>query len=128
VKRFMWSLAVNPEGRSGGLILLWSTNTICLWLQSLCSNFIDVKVKEESGLFWRVSFVYGEPKDELRHIFWDRLRFLKAQWDGPWVRMGDFSKCCPLMNIWVLVLELKRRSEPPISGMSGGLPSYGPRF
>lgn len=38
-------------------------------LQSLCRNFIDVKIIEETGLVWRATFVYGEPKTELRHIF-----------------------------------------------------------
>jgi hypothetical protein len=36
--------------------------------------------------------VYGEPKADRRRIFWDRLRFLKAQWDGPWVCLGDFNE------------------------------------
>jgi hypothetical protein len=96
-RRFMWSLGyngflgVNCEGRSGGLALFWSTNT-CVCLESLCKYFIDVKIKEESGLIWRATFVYGEPRTELRHIFWNRLRFLKAQWAGPWVCLGDFNE------------------------------------
>ena len=98
VRRFMWSLgyngclAVNCTGRSGGLALFWSTCTTCVCLQYVCKNFIDVKIKEDSGLMWRASFVYGEPKAELRHIFWNRLRFLKAQWNGPWICMGDFNE------------------------------------
>jgi hypothetical protein len=68
VKRFMWSLgyngclAVDCVGRSGGLVLFSSFDTTCVWLQSLCTNFIDVKIKEDSGLWWRATFVYGEPK------------------------------------------------------------------
>jgi exonuclease III len=53
VKRFMWSLGyngcltVNSEGRSGGLALFWNFNNVCVWLQYLCTNFIDVKIKED---------------------------------------------------------------------------------
>jgi len=75
VKGFMWSLgynaclAVNCEGRSGGLALFWSMD-YCVSLQSLCPNFIDVYVKHESGAFWRATFVYGEPRTENRALFW----------------------------------------------------------
>jgi len=61
-------------------------------LQSLCPNFIDVHVKDTMGVTWRATFVYGEPRIEQQHVFWDRLRFLKAQWDGPWVCIGDFNE------------------------------------
>jgi hypothetical protein len=97
VRHFMWSLgyngclAMNSEGRSGGLALFWSTNLSCVCLQSLCTNFIDVKIKEDSGKLWRAIFVYGKPRTELRYVFWNRLRFLKAQWDGPWACIGDFN-------------------------------------
>lgn len=97
VKGFMWSLgyngciAVSSVGRSGGLALFCSTNT-CVSLKSLCSNFINVHVTEESGVSWRATFVYGEPRRELRHVFWDRLRFLKSEWAGPWVCIGDFNE------------------------------------
>lgn len=97
MKGFMWSLGFNAclpvtcEGRSGGLTLFWST-THNVQLQSLCLNFIDVKIIEDSGLIWRATFVYGEPRTEHRHIFWDRLRFCRSQWDGPWLCIGDFNE------------------------------------
>ena len=34
----------------------------------------------------------GNQKTEQRYVFWDRLRFLKAQWKGPWVCIGDFNE------------------------------------
>lgn len=36
-------------------------------------------------------FCLWRPKTELRHIFWDRLRFLRCQGTGPWVCAGDFN-------------------------------------
>lgn len=85
--------AVDCDGKSGGLVLFWASEC-CVHLQSLCKNFIDMHIKEEeeSGVFWRASFVYGEPKLERMHIFWNRLHFLRAQWEGPWVCIGDFNE------------------------------------
>ncbi|KAJ1295891.1 hypothetical protein BS78_01G257900 [Paspalum vaginatum] len=79
------------QGKSGGLALYWS-NEHCVCLQSLCSNFIDLHIKEALGIIWRATFVYGEPKTEHRHVFWDRMHFLRAQWEGPWVCIGDFNE------------------------------------
>lgn len=61
-------------------------------LNSLCPNFINVKVQENDGPVWHVAFVYGEHKVDRRHMFWNHLHFLKAQWKGPWVCMGDFNE------------------------------------
>ncbi|KAM0853650.1 hypothetical protein ACQ4PT_050943 [Festuca glaucescens] len=41
---------------------------------------------------WRATFVYGEPRCELRYIFWDMLRRLRRGWDGPWICCGDFNE------------------------------------
>jgi len=82
--------AVNSEGRSGGLVLFW-TDSSKISLKGYCKNFIDVSITQEDGLTWRATFVYGEPKLELRHVFWDRIRFLHAQWEGPWICAGDFN-------------------------------------
>jgi exonuclease III len=74
VRKFMWSLgfsgcfAINSEGRSGGLVLFW-TDSSKISLKGYCKNFIDVSITQEDGLTWRATFVYGEPKLELRHVF-----------------------------------------------------------
>jgi hypothetical protein len=41
---------------------------------------------------WRATFVYGEPRRELRHFFWDMLSRLRHEWDGPWICCGDFNE------------------------------------
>jgi hypothetical protein len=61
-------------------------------LQAYSTQLIDAVVKTEDGAKWRTTLVYGEPRKEPRHIFWDRLRFLKAQWKGPWIYVGDFNE------------------------------------
>uniref|UniRef100_A0A8I6Y3E3 Reverse transcriptase domain-containing protein n=1 Tax=Hordeum vulgare subsp. vulgare TaxID=112509 RepID=A0A8I6Y3E3_HORVV len=40
----------------------------------------------------RATFVYGEPRRELRHFFWDTLARLRREWNGPWLCCGDFNE------------------------------------
>lgn len=95
VRRFLWSLgfdgcfAVSSEGKSGGLALFW-INKYSVSLQHYSPNIIDVLISNSDSP-WRCTFVYGEPKVELRQKFWDQLRFIRAQWAGPWVCLGDFN-------------------------------------
>jgi hypothetical protein len=125
VKRSMWFLgyngciAVSSEGKSGGLALFWPS-TCCVNLKNMCTNFLNVDVLEESGISWRATFVYGEPKTERRHVVWDRLCFLKSQWNGPWVCIGDFNEALSHDE------HLGAREGCPdasFSGMLGGLPT-----
>jgi hypothetical protein len=53
---------------------------------------IDAYITLESGIKGRATFVYGEPQRENRSEFWDFLRFMRAQWDGPWICCGDFNE------------------------------------
>jgi hypothetical protein len=56
-------------------------------------RFIDVKVREDSLSPWfRITFVYGEPRVEKRHLMWDLLRRLRCVSDLPWLVMGDFNE------------------------------------
>lgn len=97
VRKFMWSLgfsgcfAVSSEGRSGGLALFWKDPSK-VSLKSYCEYFIDVNITQDDGHMWRATFVYGEPRTELRYQFWDRIRFICAQWKGPWICAGDFNE------------------------------------
>ncbi|CAH9077931.1 unnamed protein product [Cuscuta europaea] len=49
-------------------------------------------VSLENTVSWRATFVYGEPRCELRHEFWDLLQRLHRQRDGPWICCGDFNE------------------------------------
>ena len=76
--------------KSGGLALFWA-NGCSISFKHYSSNIIDVLITNPMG-DWRCTFVYGEPKVELRHKLWDQLRFVRAQWSGPWVCAGDFNE------------------------------------
>ena len=93
----MWSLGytgsfvVSCEGRSGGLVLFWKQPYL-VSVRGANSHCIDVSVTGEGVTPWRGTFVYGEPRRELRHVFWDLLRRLRPEWNGPWLCCGDFNE------------------------------------
>ena len=72
VEKLKWRLAlkcfhgVSSDGRSGGLALFWEETLTVTVLES-CNRFIDVRVLDGgSGISWRGTFVYGEPRVENR--------------------------------------------------------------
>ena len=60
-------------------------------LRAFSSQLIDIIVSQEEGIEWRATLV-GEPKKELRHQFWDIMRFFRTMWEGPWICAGDFNE------------------------------------
>ena len=96
-RNFMWSLgysgsyAVSCEGRSGGLALFWK-QPYSIPVRGCNSHCIDVRVISDETEPWRATFVYGELKRELRHVFWDLLHRLNGEWKGPWLCCGDFNE------------------------------------
>ncbi|KAM0829701.1 hypothetical protein ACQ4PT_066715 [Festuca glaucescens] len=96
-QQFMWSLGytnslgVSSEGQSGGLVLYWM-QPYAVSLRGSNSHCVDVIVTGESGVEWRVSFIYGEPRREKRQEFWDFMHSLSTQWSGPWICCGDFNE------------------------------------
>ncbi|KAM0853806.1 hypothetical protein ACQ4PT_050835 [Festuca glaucescens] len=55
-------------------------------------NPTEPVMRADSGDTWRATFVYGEPRREKRHEFWDLLRRLRDQREGPWICCGDFNE------------------------------------
>jgi hypothetical protein len=96
-QNFMYSLgysgsfAVSCEGLSGGLALFWLPQ-FDVSLKGFNAHCIDVVISSMGMAPWRVSFVYGEPRREKRFEFWDLMRRLRNQRDGPWMVCGDFNE------------------------------------
>jgi hypothetical protein len=56
-------------------------------------RFIDIQVKDVSTNLWnRITFVYGEPCVQSRHLMWETSRRLKGMSDLPWLVLGDFNE------------------------------------
>jgi hypothetical protein len=47
----------------------------------------------QNAPLWRLTCVYGEPRVENRHTFWEALQNLCMESDLPWLVFGDFNEC-----------------------------------
>lgn len=79
-----------PQGRSGGLALLWKNN-VSLSLISRDERLIDVAVKYNERNF-HLSCLYGHPIQSERHFLWNHLEFISLNRTGPWLLLGDFNE------------------------------------
>jgi hypothetical protein len=96
-QNFMWSLgyagscAISSVGLSGGLALFWLPQYM-VSLKGFNSHIIDVSISSHNEESWRATFVYGEPKRDQRHHFWDLLHQIRSEWEGPWICCVDFDE------------------------------------
>ena len=74
VQNFMWSLgytcsfADSSVGLSGGLALFW-LQPYSVSLKGYNSHCIDVVISKENCADCRATFVYSEPRRDIRHEF-----------------------------------------------------------
>ncbi|XVF59199.1 hypothetical protein PTKIN_Ptkin07bG0256200 [Pterospermum kingtungense] len=88
---FQNCFGVDPEGRSGGLTMMWK-DEINLQIKSYSKHHIDAEVTEHSGLRWRLTGIYGEPDTNLRSQTWSLLWTLARDNSLPWLCLGDFNE------------------------------------
>uniref|UniRef100_A0A803PIU4 RNase H type-1 domain-containing protein n=1 Tax=Cannabis sativa TaxID=3483 RepID=A0A803PIU4_CANSA len=77
---------LDPElanGKSGGLILLWSAVVNCNIL-SFSSFHIDSFIKEEDDQGWRFTGFYGDPNPNRRIDSWKLLNRVGKMYSTPW--------------------------------------------
>ena len=82
---------VSKETQGGGLVLLWRGN-VQLRVVSSSLNHVDAIINEGRDNTWRFTRFYGAPETSNRHITWNLLRNLNAQFDFPWLCSGDFKE------------------------------------
>ncbi|KAK8335249.1 hypothetical protein V6Z12_A09G041300, partial [Gossypium hirsutum] len=68
-------LAVNVEGKSGGLVMMWK----------------DSKKGLEDGMRLRLTGFYGQADPNNRNLSWDMLRRVKDTINEGWILAGDFN-------------------------------------
>lgn len=83
-------VAVEPQGRSGGVALFWKCSGD-VKLISMSRYHIDVEVSSNNASTWRLTGLYGEPVRAERHKTWDLLRNLSRDANLPWCVMGDLN-------------------------------------
>uniref|UniRef100_A0A803PC75 Endonuclease/exonuclease/phosphatase domain-containing protein n=1 Tax=Cannabis sativa TaxID=3483 RepID=A0A803PC75_CANSA len=88
---FVGCFMVEAQGKSGGLILLWSNIVNCTIL-SFSSFHIDSFIRKEEGQWWRFTGFYGDPDPNQRSESWKLLTRIGRMYSGPWVIGGDFNE------------------------------------
>uniref|UniRef100_A0A803PPS5 CCHC-type domain-containing protein n=1 Tax=Cannabis sativa TaxID=3483 RepID=A0A803PPS5_CANSA len=88
---FFGCFVVEAIGKSGDLILLWSTEVTCN-IRSFSSFHIDSFIKEEDDQGWRFTGFYGDPDPNRRTDSWRLLNRVGKMYSGPWVIRGDFNE------------------------------------
>jgi hypothetical protein len=83
-------LAIDVEGRSGGLAVLWKNSYNCSIL-NYSRNFINLVVEDEVNGAWRLTCYYGYPERNRRREAWNLLRELRDMSQLPWCIIGDFN-------------------------------------
>lgn len=81
---------VEPQGRSGGLALLWREQGQAR-VVSYSQYHIDVEATVEGMGVWRLTGFYGEPNRSQRRKTWDLLRNLSRDSNLSWAIIGDFN-------------------------------------
>ncbi|GAU26741.1 hypothetical protein TSUD_317390 [Trifolium subterraneum] len=81
---------IDVEGRSGGLAVFWKDSSKCRVL-NYTRNFINMLVEDEQWGEWRLTCYYGYPERSRRRAAWDLLRALGNMSYIPWCIIGDFN-------------------------------------
>lgn len=83
--------AVDPIGKSGGLLLGWSLDVIIHHIRSTHYSLeVDFEIPGSVDRMWAV-FVYASNKEAVRLEQWQELINKKRDWGNNWVLGGDFN-------------------------------------
>ena len=75
--RLKGCLARSSGGKSGGIALFWEESLV-VNLVTISDKAIDVTVQEDpASPTWRITFLYGEPRVEDRHLTWEFMKRIK---------------------------------------------------
>ncbi|XP_072067018.1 uncharacterized protein [Arachis hypogaea] len=88
--KFDYMFCVEPRGLSGGLSLLWKSNTN-INVYELCDNYIKANININNDLNWQGIFVYGNPVFQKRRRLWHELTVSNMSKEVPQAYLGDFN-------------------------------------
>ncbi|KAL0453409.1 UNVERIFIED_CONTAM: hypothetical protein Slati_1319000 [Sesamum latifolium] len=88
----LFGFCVEPQGRSGGLVLLWD-KSVSVQLQNFGPHHIDVSIQSEiESEIWRFTGFDGFANTSQRKHSWDLLTHLKRMSQWAWLIAGDYNK------------------------------------
>lgn len=80
--------AIDPTGKSGGLLIGWGIGvTVCQILSTAYIVEVEFEVAEAKGKMWAI-FVYASVKDKVRTEQWHELYIKSRPWGYRWILGG----------------------------------------
>lgn len=105
------SIFVDPNGRSGGIWILWDPLKVSVTTIYSNSQAVHVTIQKNGFANWFLSVVYASPNPRLREALWEDLQLFSANANNnPWVAVGDFNE--------VALAEESRSSTPDSSAIT----------
>ncbi|KAI8554787.1 hypothetical protein RHMOL_Rhmol05G0124000 [Rhododendron molle] len=84
---------VDPNGRSGGIWVLWDPTKVSVSINYSNFQAVHVTIQKNGFASWFLSVVYASPNPRLRETLWEDLKFFAASNSNtPWVAAGDFNE------------------------------------
>jgi hypothetical protein len=71
--------------------VFWNNNVI-VKVNHFSQYHIDAEFAEPEKDKWRLTFMYGEAKRNLRHRTWELMKFMRGESDLHRLCMGDFNE------------------------------------
>lgn len=91
-------LVVDCVGKSGGLALLWMSNSR-VEIQNYSCQHINAKVSSSpTNPPWKLIGFYGHPDPSKRPEAWSLLRYIARMDPSPWICLGDFNEILSLVE------------------------------
>lgn len=82
---------VDPNGRAGGIWILWDPSKVSLNTTHKTSHVIHTTVQKDNFEDWIFSAVYGSPNPRICEILWEELSHQAGSNQQPWLLAGDFN-------------------------------------
>ena len=80
------------KGKGAG-IAMYLNDSVEIKKLSVGPRYIDVLIRNNpSEMWWRGTFVYGEPRVQDRRHMWNLLKRIKHHSSTPWLVIGDFNE------------------------------------
>lgn len=81
----------DPEGRAGGIWVLWDPSRVSVDTISVNPQVIHVKIQRNGYADWVLSALYAKPNPRLKEILWEGLKDFAAEINHPWAVIGDYN-------------------------------------
>ncbi|CAN1186746.1 hypothetical protein LINPERHAP2_LOCUS38302 [Linum perenne] len=88
---FQFSSIVEARGFGGGIWLLWNDTSINVDVLHSSSQFLHMKIRNDSGGSCLATIVYAAPSLQSRRLLWWDIKQLAVSISEPWIILGDFN-------------------------------------